>query len=120
MRHHRVEEPHQDVAGFPQSPGEVGSGRGFDGADGVRQRIGAFVDMRDTAVEAQPGDIVGDVGQRPVGGLADDQRLLAELGRARGRRFDVGDLPDQPPQPLHEAPGALHALLGPDHVALGR
>ena len=41
-------------------------------------------------------------------------------GRPRRRRFDPGDLADQPPQPLHEAPGALHAFLGPDHVALGR
>src|SRR5665647_3216199 len=29
MRHHRVEQPHQDVAGFPQRPGRIGGGRGL-------------------------------------------------------------------------------------------
>ena len=39
-----------------------GDGRGFGRADGVGQRIGAFVDVRDAAVEAQPRDVVGDIG----------------------------------------------------------
>ena len=56
-------------------------------------------------------------------GLAQRQRRLAEHRRARqvGRGSAMlGGLADQPPEPLHEAPGALHAFLGPDHVALGR
>ena len=75
--------------------------------------------MGDAAVEAQFADIVGNIAKCAVGGLAHHQSLLAECGRTRSGRGDARDLAIEPPQPLHETPGALHAFLGPDHVALG-
>ena len=72
MRHHRVEQPNQNVAGLAQGPGKIRRWRGFGRADGVRQRIGELIDMGDAAVEAQFADIVGDIMQRAMGGLAHD------------------------------------------------
>ncbi len=78
--------------------------------------------MRHAAVEAQLVDILGDFRQRAMRGLADLERRVAKLRGLRRRRFlrNLGDLADEAPQPLHETPRALHAFLGPDHVALGR
>ena len=56
-----------------------GAGAVSADADGVAERVGAFVDVGDAAVEAQLGDVVGDIGQRAVRRLAHRQRLLAEL-----------------------------------------
>ena len=57
-----------------------------------------------------------------MGRLAQRYGRRRERGRALRRcRFRyLGRFADQPPQPLHETPGALHATLGPFHVALGR
>ena len=53
------------------------------------------------------------------GGLAHGVAMAAADGGVPAGR-PVRDLADQAPHALHEAAGALHALLGPDHVALGR
>src|SRR5215831_16000589 len=58
--------------------------------------------------------------ERAVGSLAQGERRLAEVWRARqinGCRCLRG-FAHEAPESLHEAPSALHALLGPDHVAL--
>ena len=66
-------------------PGEIGRRRRLGRTDTIRKRIGELVDMRDAAVEAQPGDIVGDVGQSAVGGLAHFERFRTECrGAAAG------------------------------------
>ena len=54
--------------------------------------------------------------------LAQLQRLADELSwrRRAQRRGDAAQFAGDAPKALHEAPGTLRALVGPDHVAVGR
>ena len=72
MRHQGVESHHQDVGGLPHRPGEVGGCRPHPRplASASCKRIGELVDVGDVDVEAQLLDVVGDLGQRAMGGLA--------------------------------------------------
>ena len=122
MRHHRVKQSHHDLGRLAHRPGEVGrAGVGLAIADA--ERIGELVDMRDADVEVQLLDRRPTPWRarhaRPCGPPAPARRMrpAASAGRLGG---NLGGLADQPPQPVGEAPGALHAALGPFDVALGR
>ena len=60
--------------------------------------------------------------QRTVGGLADLQRFGTEglWPRPWLAWKRLGDVVDDPPDALDEAPGTGDACFRPDHVALGR
>ena len=95
----------------------------LDRADRRGQRIGKFVDGRDADVETKPLDVLLDLGQRGVRRPPDFHRLAAKSSAGTGGRLgadDALDLADQPPEALRLLIGALHAGLGPDHVAIGR
>ena len=80
------------------------------------------MDLGDGAVEAQAREIFLDLDQRRVRHLADVERRGGKFGRRRcaERRREPGKLVDEAPGALDEFRRALHAGLGPDHVAFGR
>src|SRR5665647_846760 len=121
MRHHRREKLNKDQRGLADRPCQVGGWLPL-ARQRLAQGIGEFADIGEADVEMQLFDAGGDLVQRPVRRLAQRQRLGAEQSRPRRRRClgAIGGFVDQPPQPLHEARGALHPLIAPDHVAIGR
>ena len=87
VRHHRVEQPHQDIGGLPHRPAIVGRWLSLELGERGLERIGELVDVGDADVEAQPLDVLRDLRERAVGGLAQRERRLAELrGAAVGGR----------------------------------
>src|SRR6476646_5047257 len=75
--------------------------------------------MGDATIETELVDIVRNVSERAVGGLAYGGGLLSKCRRPCRRRVNSGYFPDQSPQPLYKPPGALHAFLVQNHVAIG-
>ncbi|MBV9971685.1 MAG: class I tRNA ligase family protein [Xanthobacteraceae bacterium] len=120
MRHHRGEKLDEDVGGFREGGAEVG--RNFAALHLVErggQRVGQLVNVRDAAVEAQPLDILAHLDQRGMGSLANRACGSARpTRRTFATRDHILQLAHKPPEPLHQARGALHPLLRPDDIAL--
>ena len=112
----------EDVAGLGEGGAQIVRDRRLVyGADRRAELVGEFVDLSDADIEAQPLDLVLDLGQRRMRDPADPLRLGAIL---RGRRRALGpddplDLANQAPQALGLLERALNAGFGPDDVALG-
>ena len=86
MRHHRREAMDEDVAGLGEGGAQiVGDRRLVDRADRRAELVGEFVDRGDADIEAQPLDLVLDLGQRRVRDPADALRLLAIVAGGGGR-----------------------------------
>ncbi len=83
VRHHRLEQPYQDIDRFPCRPTIVGGRLSLEVRERGLEGVGELVDMGDAHVEAQPLDVLRDVCERAVGGLAQGERWFAEDRRAR-------------------------------------
>jgi len=93
----------EDVARLGEGEAKiVGDRRRIDRAERRAERVGELVDRRDADIEAQPLDIILDLGQRPVRDLTDAARLLAEIRRRIRplRPDDALDLAGQAPKAL--------------------
>ena len=101
MRHHRRHQQQQAANGLRPAGGR----RGLLGGPGQ------LVDTRHGLVEAERLDIARHRRDGLVG-FAIEGLILAGGGRVI--------LPEQAPQPLHEAPAALDACLAPRQIALWR
>src|SRR2546429_4019628 len=83
MRHHGVEQPHQDVRRFPYCPPVVGRWLSLEAGERGLEGIRELVDVGDADVEAEPFDVFRHARERAVGGLAQGERGLAEARRSR-------------------------------------
>src|SRR5258708_12023850 len=102
MRHHGVEQPHQDVRRFPYCPPVVGRWLSLEAGERGLEGIRELVDVGDADVEAEPVDVFRDARERAVGGLAQGERPLAEARRLR----PIRRRPPPPPPPPPPAPPA--------------
>src|ERR1700704_1837897 len=112
MRHHGREKLNKDDGGLPDRPSQIGR-RGSLAGQHLGQGIGEFPDVGEADVEMQPLDPRGNLVQCAMGRLAQRQPVGAERRRPgrRGGLGQFGGFVHQPPQPLHEARGALDALV---------
>src|SRR5260370_11283283 len=99
LRHHGLEQPHQDVRRFPYCPPVVGRWLSLEAGERGLEGIRELVDVGDADVEAEPFDVFRDARERAVGGLAQGERRLAEARRLRPIRRGPPPPPPPPPPP---------------------